>query len=221
MIIASYKENTSWANCAEFSQAEVYEYRATDDTALVNRPVNPLAHFLYRVNQGSECSAYFQWIVAHYDRLPDRVYFVQANPFEHCNFSNAFRESETRHFYQFSHSNVKYNGRTGWPAVLPWHGYEAVATKIHERLFGTPPEENMQSYMNGMFMVSRDLILQHPKKFYEDGWSLLTVERDQTASSWGRRGNGWLECAVFERLWAEIFLGESVMEPYSDADQYC
>jgi hypothetical protein len=36
-------------------------------------------------NKGREASSYLWWIIENYDKLPDEIYLLQGNPFEHCN----------------------------------------------------------------------------------------------------------------------------------------
>ena len=46
-------------------------------------PKEDSEHHLYLENIGYECPAYAVQF-DHYDSLPDMVYFVHGNPYEHC-----------------------------------------------------------------------------------------------------------------------------------------
>jgi hypothetical protein len=60
-VIARYNEDVSWAT----------------------QPFEIVQKGEHLPNEGREASSYLWWIIENYDKLPDEVHFLQANPFDH------------------------------------------------------------------------------------------------------------------------------------------
>eukprot|EP00698_Gefionella_okellyi_P000804 TRINITY_DN10707_c0_g1_i1.p1 TRINITY_DN10707_c0_g1~~TRINITY_DN10707_c0_g1_i1.p1 ORF type:complete len:317 (+),score=19.77 TRINITY_DN10707_c0_g1_i1:64-1014(+) len=217
MVVARHREDVDWVLCGEFQTVNIHLYQ-TEGQHPPFRITHAGVPVTERPNTGNECTAYMKYIVDHYENLPDAVYFMQATPHEHCNWAAAFHEAQQHDFYQFSRSNLGYYVSSGLPAFPPFTGYADSAAPIFQELFdetlGDNTPEYLQSYMNGMFFVRKELIKRHSKGFYQAGYELLTSRRNLEAASWATKGNGFVECGIFERLWARIFTGETLYQPY-------
>lgn len=188
--MAKYRENTTWLQCPEYNHVDYYIYEKT------NIPKEDTEHHLYLENIGYECPAYMRYIIDHYDSLPDMVYFVHGNPYEHyTGFGNAVTEVENEDFYIFSIWNWRFR-RSGWPHYWPHQGFGPVMDRVYNELFGSEPPDQLQTYFNGQFMASRDAIRRHPPSFYRKILELTTTRRDRTAYSWGSKGDGWMEVCI-------------------------
>jgi len=197
-VLAKYKENTTWVQCPEWRDVSYYVYEKS------NIKREDTENHIFLENVGYECPAYMRYIIDHYDQLPDQVFFVHGNPFEHCGgFGDAVTALENDSFYIFSIWNWRFS-RSGWPHYWPHQGFASVMDRVYGELFGTAPPDKLQTYFNGQFMASRDAILQHPREFYKKILELTTTRRDRNAYSWGSTGDGWMEVSANFSLISEI-----------------
>jgi hypothetical protein len=195
-VVARYKENTTWLHCLEFTGVESFVYEKQTPANSHSRVST--AHHIYVENIGYECSSYAKYIVDHYDDLPDRVYFVQGFPFEHCpGFSTTVAAIENEDFFMLSDFNSPFRS-SGWPHFWPHQGFGEVFSRMYRALFNTEPPTHLQTYFNGQFMASRQTIHRHPREFYQTILDLVTTQRDMTRYSWGNRGDGWLEVCLVD-----------------------
>eukprot|EP00698_Gefionella_okellyi_P010156 TRINITY_DN2616_c0_g1_i2.p1 TRINITY_DN2616_c0_g1~~TRINITY_DN2616_c0_g1_i2.p1 ORF type:complete len:316 (+),score=29.24 TRINITY_DN2616_c0_g1_i2:48-950(+) len=196
LVVSQYKEDDSWLSCPEFDGIARTVYSKSNTSS---------PHYL--PNTGYECASYLTFIVDNYDSLPGRTYFVHGDPYEHCpDLLRAVNEASRHQLYMLSDSYVWYYvdgrqqhhlGRERLPPTFRhiWH----------ELQFPTPAPLSGGAYFTGQFAVTRERIHLRPLQFYERMLGLVTHQRNQTAYSWGTQGDGWMECAVFERLWAVVF----------------
>jgi hypothetical protein len=210
--------------CAGFQNENItlIQKNINDGPSYVNK-TGSRVQTLIVPNHGFECSSYMQYIADNYDHLADYVFFLQGAPFEHCGgLERAIHNPRLyeKDFYMFSWFNYHIR-KSGWPHFWPHQGMGRAIEKVHRRLFGGEPPEYLQTYFNGQFMVSKQTIRRHPKEFYESIVDLLQNDRDPRGQSWGKAGDGWLECGALERMWQKVFLGVDKLAPYPPADSFC
>jgi len=76
LVVAHWKEDLSWMHAAPFS----YMPRVLYQRHLPERPY-------YSPNYGNEAGIYLQFIVEHYDSLPEQVVFLQGDPASHIDMA--------------------------------------------------------------------------------------------------------------------------------------
>lgn len=92
---------------------------------------------------------------------------------------------------------------------------------MYVALFNETPPAQYRTYLNGQFMVSRAAVHRRSLSFYEHLLRLLTTERDLTAYSWQRAGDGWWECCALENMWHKIFTDRTDYERHKPEEQFC
>lgn len=123
-VVARYKENTTWLNeCNAFRGLDYRIYQKELSSRGLSHPprVNLSLHTEVVPNVGYECASYMKYIVDHYDRLPEVMYFLHGNPFEHCSGLQRALVSDRLYdygFYMFSRFNYRYRA-SGWPHFWP------------------------------------------------------------------------------------------------------
>jgi hypothetical protein len=189
---------------------------------------------LHLPNLGYECVPYLRFIMDNYDNLPEVLVLVHADPFEHCpNLANMIQTADERRLVMLS--QVFRNFWTdGQPQHPPRHRFGEVFNRMwvrrvvsplslccsdrlrcfcRQREIGFPMPVPLwgSTYFNGQMAVVRDRVLARPRDFYEKFYWLVTDGRNQDAYSWRQRGDGWLECVAFERMWPLVF-GEGTIQ---------
>lgn len=113
--MARFKENTNWLqDCDAFRDIPHYVYQK--ELFPGYSPVRTNATAIHP-NIGYECPAYMQFILDHYDHLPDVMFFLHGYPFEHCaRLQHVVHSDELyRHdLYMFSWLNLWL-----WPSGFP------------------------------------------------------------------------------------------------------
>ena len=71
VVVAKYKEDISWTKQFEPTNMRIYD-KSGEPSDYIARP-----------NIGRESETYIHYILTHYDALPDYVFFLQGNPFDH------------------------------------------------------------------------------------------------------------------------------------------
>jgi hypothetical protein len=179
LIIAKYKEDTSWAD----------NYRQTHGIFIYNKGEDVKNGEIALPNVGRESNTYFHYIVNNYDSLADVNYFVQGNPFEHSKSVEAKLESDCSGFCYISdvvHSENLHISQANMP--------DTISLALVEEIFGLlkkPPVYHTTMCTGAMFAVSRKTIQKHPKDIYEKLYQ-LSIERHHLP---------W----TMERLWPYIF----------------
>jgi len=84
IVIARYNESLSWLDTCltPIQRRSVWIYNKGPDP--VSSQIKTLP------NVGREAHTYLTYIIENYDRLPERVYFLQGDPFPHLEFPPTF-----------------------------------------------------------------------------------------------------------------------------------
>jgi hypothetical protein len=152
VVIAHYNEDLSWVSKIKYEHI-VYS-KTLPDAANVRHQ---------SVNKGNEASAYMQYIVDHFDTLPEYALFVHGH--------------DTSWHHDGSIVDIingvelsPYKSLNKYPTekVDPRHPDVKGALRDFPLAFEFPPDVNTLHYDScAMFCVSRDSIRRRPREFYE------------------------------------------------------
>lgn len=78
VVIARYKEDVSWVLNLQIPYLIINK-----GPPIQNRTIQKHSISVPNSVNGREAHSYFWYIVNHYDTLPDKIVFIQADPFEH------------------------------------------------------------------------------------------------------------------------------------------
>jgi len=179
VCISRYDEDTSWAGrvAASWSAAYVlYEKNATTAVPGPNTYVVP-------VNKGVEASAFLQYVIDHWGRLPKWTFFTHADEYSaHHEGSLSERLAEAaasgRKYFNinsmknpctvgFQYRQVPEFQRWVRDYLEPWLDFSQMN-----------PDWFQGSTCCAQFLVHRDQIYQHPVAFYRKLYDWLTEEDD-------------------------------------------
>jgi hypothetical protein len=173
-----------------------------------------------RTIRGREAAAYLSFIVDFYDRLPPYSIFIHSNINQWHNdlfgpfTSPALRNLRLEAVDAMGYVNLRCQHDPGCPtSVHPWsptqididkNDIRAFFPEVYQYIFNVGPEkvpEHIGNVCCGQFAVSRERILQRPKKDYERmlQWAAETERTDSF-------GVGW----VYEKIWHLIFGMEEI-----------
>lgn len=187
LVVAWYKEDLSWLMQQELtSESIIYSKGGLEhppNFTVVDLP-----------NIGREAHTYLYHIIENYDNLADITVFTQANPFDHSpDFCTLLSSLPPTHFYwlgthSFPINKQCLNTRQMSNIYLP---------DIVESLNLIDKLPDVYFFKAGaLFSVPKDVILKHPKEFYQRGLTFFNDEKNDGVSA---AGHG------YERLWEYIF----------------
>jgi hypothetical protein len=184
----------------------------------------PAPHLLVpHTTRGREAAAYLSYVVDFYDQLPPYTIFIHSNQDQWHNdlfgpkTSVALRNLRLQAVAAQGYVNLRCEHDPGCPTnVHPWSPTQididkkdirAYFPQVYQTLFGVGKErvpEHIGNVCCGQFAVTRERILQRPKRDYERmlAWA---AETDLTDSF----GVGW----VFEKVWHVVFGMEDIYCP--------
>lgn len=99
VIISRYSEDLSWLKDYNFDYLILNKGSDLSDDKSIKVP-----------NIGNNQRDIFQYIVENYDSLPDRMVFIQGNPFDHCNQSKFNDLLENKQLTAIESFNESING---------------------------------------------------------------------------------------------------------------
>jgi len=179
IVIARYNENLDWVN--NLNQPYIIINKG-DEIDLPNIKID---------NISREGYSYLHYIINNYDNLDDYIVFLQGNPFDHSpkllEKIDYYFNNKPSNFYPLSDRIVEFNlnGCQFHPGLPLIETYKYIFNE------DTDNEKPLTFGAGGQFIVSKELILKHPKEFYVKLFSLL--EKDSILE--------W----VYERFWGLIF----------------
>ncbi|KAK9625591.1 hypothetical protein V6000_007092 [Aspergillus fumigatus] len=184
----------------------------------------PVPHLLVpHTTRGREAAAYLSYVVDFYDQLPPYTIFIHSNQDQWHNdlfgpkTNVALRNLRFEAIAAQGYVNLRCEHEPGCPTnVHPWSPTQididkkdirAYFPQVYQTLFGVGKErvpEHIGNICCAQFAVSRERILQRPKRDYERmlAWA---AETDLTDSF----GVGW----VFEKVWHVVFGMEDIYCP--------
>lgn len=191
LVIAHFDESLDWIKDVDKTKYRPIVVSKTIRNASIYQPYN----------KGYEASAFLEYIIRHYNNLPEFVVFVHAHEFawhQHGSIQNIINsfvfDDTTPHYYNFNKEilNVfKVNGLI----VQSLNIFEPIAKILGFNASATP---TFISSRCAQFIVHRSLIHRHPIDTYKQ---LLNV-----IYNW--QGNTKQLAINFEWIWSFIFTGE-------------
>lgn len=184
IVISRYKEDINW-----ISKINV------PHTTIIYNKFYPEYNILENI--GREGHTYLHHIVKNYEYLPNFILFTQADPIFHDNLfiekvnsiDISLLDINKPIFFGISSTEgVNGNYFHKHPNGLPMYYFLDLLFNIKVK-----PDNKIDAYYGGIFLVSKQLILSRPKSFYKFLLSLLSNEIDP------------IEGYIIERLWAFIF----------------
>lgn len=143
LVVAAHKEDTGWVK-------DIPEHWAP---WVIKKGVDI-------PNVGREGATYFWAIHKLYDKLPEKLGFVQGNPFDHCR--DLFARLENVNGY----TNLGSEPFTSYADGSPTHSGLPVKEKFEEWT-GKEFPDRIDFFRGCQFALTDKEIKQHPKKFYK------------------------------------------------------
>lgn len=199
IVVSLYNEKVDWINKLEkLNKYEIYVYNKSKGCPkeIESRVREKKIIYEELENVGRESHTYLYHIRKHWRTLGDKIFFTQAEPFDHIdpkndNATNEFFFSLLDDFFNNDYDFKAY-GKKHWV----WHrGLSNKVEKMRtlwEELFETPLEEH-EFNNGGIFGVKKDLILNRSKNFYDHCLKSLSYHKNPA------------EGFCFERMWVNIF----------------
>jgi Protein of unknown function (DUF3431) len=161
VIVSRYNEDVSWTKL--FKNVVIYNK---------GEPLEGDYNQIMLENVGREGHTYYKHIVDNYEKLDDFTVFLQGNPFDHS--PNLFEElsllTSSIDFYFLS--NLIFLTNTNRQKSY-YEQCERIEDTF-EKVFNVKADNNKLLFGSGaQFVVSRELILNRPKEFYENIVNLL------------------------------------------------
>jgi hypothetical protein len=198
IVVARYKEDTSWLSSMD--PGKVLVYTKSGEPNLFQNSIS-------LQNWGRESETYLRYICDHYDSLPSYIVFIQGNPFDHIVDKRVsvhnFRESlEALVGSRPTEAISIYNQNCEEPmATYPGLRFQEYFSLLFDSEIPT-----QKSYPPGcQYVVPRDVILSRSKQFWIKIHSMIFETNFQEAhETWvydPDRMTPW----TFERLAPYIF----------------
>jgi hypothetical protein len=201
IVVARYNENLNWLNNF-MSDCMIYNKGKKLD--LSNEIILP--------NVGRESETYLRFIIDNYDNLPDIVIFTQGKISDHCKDHNNYLQKikDEAEICDKSLPRIIHISRAlrdscfdpEWNLNNKHINNDSERYLNHEEIsFLSWFKQNISKsypnpiniYINGIFAVKKELILIHPKEYYENLIKYVNHHVDP------------MEGHFFERAWYYIF----------------
>jgi len=177
IVISRYQRNTDWHH-------KFYDLSCSNliNKILIYDKNNPKNPYNIPANRGNEASVYLKYIIDHYHNLPEFIYFIQDEEYAWHHkesivdlLSNAIKQHKC--FYNVNHSewlNETINNCRWKDDYYKW--YQKYIEEFIP-LNSLPKLDNTKGYMAGsQFLVNKKVILNLPKKFYENLYNWILSE---------------------------------------------
>ena len=182
-------------------------------------------------NAGDECSAYLQYIVDEYDRLPSSVFFLQYAAEHQLMLPSVAATVRAavgplRHLGFVALSRHSFEGK--WPAPCEAGGKQATFARCSEAIFrdlGVAIPGRIRFYANGLFAVSRDRVRSRPLGFYQamlhrlSGRATARCDGPDTRRRAGASSRLVGDCHVLEKAWHIVFQEPPELPPPHEYNQ--
>jgi hypothetical protein len=202
VVVARYNEDLSWIE-KEFPNDKITIYNKGKNDISVHSGVT----IKKLENIGRESHTYINYIIENYDNLPDRVLFLQGNPFTHMNFTfkplsvyKKIKQSNCKNIVAkgcfFTNTGKQRNilidlKQTRWQDTV-YKNLDFADFKDQYVDIDSFAEEYFFTNLEANFAVDKCRIIARPKKYYINLISLLD-------------NNAPIEGHYLERLWDIVF----------------
>lgn len=193
VVVAHYKEDLSWIK------------NVSSEVFVISRTIDSPTRVMH--NKGNEACLYFEFIINHYDSLPDKMLFVHGH-------QNSYHQDFPADYIAnnllwdaadyFSVNRRDYYQRD-FVNVSEWR-YLVDNKNVFEGHIPFP--ENLRYYSCAQFVVDKKCVLRHSKETYQhfNNW-LINTNIDN-----------FISARVFEYTWHYIFTGDitELQKEYSE-----
>lgn len=187
IIVSRWEKNTDWVNKMKNNTTNILIY----DKENHNNPYN------VPINRGREASVYLKYIIDHYDCLSEYTFFIHDEEYSwhhEGSIIDRFQDAinSQKMFYNINHfvlQDFNKDNTESEKERLEWYNQYIEEYIPYEML----PNKNWVSggYKGcAQFLVHKNLILNLPKKFYEDMYLWCITFRDS-----------WLAGIMLEYSW--------------------
>lgn len=208
VVIAHHDEHLAWA----------YPVKDKCIVYAKGRPPKGFPNVVRLRNRGRDSDTYLRHIIMNYDDLADVTVFSQGRIIDHVYNPKIFIEiiENLPRDCGFTAFNLKHGqtGREGWVTVNDFESdiHPGISVEKWWKALYDEPEDHahvFESNCCGVFAVSRERILFHPKSFYEKLLNMLNDDLEgPPVSDRGPRLLRRLEGVyVIPLLWATIMDG--------------
>lgn len=198
IIVARYNENIDWLT-SELSNCIIYNK---------GMPLQ-LNNEIKVDNKGRESETYLQYIISHYDKLPDVVVFTQAKISDHIGKNDvnyllymkdvALQNGKMHPFTHYQTASNKHCWDKSWNYTNGFYlqnNYKHTPVVFHEwftRHINATYPNPIHIYRNGLFAVKKEIILKNSLEYYK---KLIEEVNHHSNPAEGH---------FFERSWYYIF----------------
>ena len=199
LVVARYKEDLGWLNNINIPKT-VY-----------NKGPDHIPDSIKLENRGREAETYLRYIIDNYDTMPQRVFFTQGNPFDHC---PRFLDDITHEFQSPDTWNViSLTGFHEWVHGFHTHrGIEDSFKFTFKELFNKDPPVNIHYPVGAIFGVTKRAIHYYSIDFWKNLRNkILESEKTPNCSHPHVHNNPACGCRnsyspwCFERVWLYLF----------------
>jgi hypothetical protein len=162
IVVARYNEDIEWINQFQ-SISVIYNKGNKLETPLICNEV-------LLDNVGREGHTYYKYICDNYDNLEKYTIFLQGNPFDHSpniisNLNKYIHDTQLNNDFEFEFLSEKIFDCN--LSGCHYH-YDLPLIDVYETLFMERKKDmDFQFGAGGQFIVSKSLILNKPKEFYQ------------------------------------------------------
>jgi len=173
VVICHFQEDLTWVKDLNYPYIVYNKNPKNNDKFELNFP-----------NVGYDAIVYFDYIIKNYDNLPDFVCFTQDNPFDHCpSFLDKVNNFNT---------DLKY-----YPLGITYvrDGEDIInQSKEYAKINNIEVTMMIKFIAGTQSILSKELILNNPKEFYEKLQSTITKTEIVSHNNW-----------MIEYLWPSMF----------------
>lgn len=182
-VICRYKEDLTWTNDLPIPKVI---YNKSEDKH------EDLPYFLLDIpNEGRETETFLRFIIEHYNELPQRVVFLQGEPFYHYKGLIEFLKKPNKNNVCFLSDFNPVCDSIGRP-----HHFEELPLKQILKELGMSDESDMFHFAAGaQYLVPRKYILSKSLDWWKNAYDVLKYHK---TGPW-----------AFERLWPLIWEHEA------------
>jgi len=196
IVIALYNENIEWIN--KLNNFDIYIYHKNKGIPKeIEKLVNSNKIYYEEIpNVGRESHTYIYHIIKNYKNLPNKIFFTQAEPFDHI---DKYNEKASVDFFinklnDFFDNDFDFKGYGKKHYI--WKTGIGNKTETMQKLYSNLINGELQDhYFNngGIFGVKKEIILNRSLNFYNECLKYLDYDKNP------------VEGFCFERLWSIIF----------------
>ena len=200
-VIAKYKEDLYWtSNFRDLSKFVIYD-----------KSDKPIENSIVTRNVGREAETYIRYIVDNYHNLPEKIVFLQGNPFN----TNLPKNVSVNNFEDYLLGKIKTCNENEPIVPIIYSGkydqrisyYKPIKSQIEQLFQGYKYKEHLVFIKASEFVVHKSLILNKPFEFWKRilnlRWKNIPKRKSgRVEPTLYKLPNAWM----FEYIWYTLFL---------------